>query len=100
VAKMLPTQKDTLDFVRERWPHLVDVQSRLNKLGEEYGEVVGAFVKMHDGTGRKSLADLAQETAQMVICAMALAEAAGFDLDEEIADEWVIANDRKWPKGA
>jgi NTP pyrophosphatase (non-canonical NTP hydrolase) len=94
-----PTQKDTLDFVRERWPHHVSPQARLNKLGEEYGEVVGAFVKMGDGTGRKTLADLAQETAQMVICAMALAEAAGFDLLVEIADEWERSCNRKWPSG-
>ena len=97
-AGMKPTQQDTLDFVRSRWPDHVSPQARLNKLGEEYGEVVGAFVKMGDGTGRKTLADLAQETAQLVICAMALAEAAGFDLETEIEDEWWRAGNREWPR--
>ena len=61
---------------------------------------MGAFVKMGDGTGRKTLADLAQETAQLVICAMALAEAAGFDLETEIEDEWWRAGNREWPRAA
>lgn len=93
-----PTQKMTLDFVRDRWPDKVDVQSRLNKLGEEYGEIVGAFVKMNDGTGRKRLGDLAQETAQLTICAMALAEAAGFDLFYEVRAEWERCRTRVWPQ--
>jgi NTP pyrophosphatase (non-canonical NTP hydrolase) len=93
-----PTQRAILRFVEVRWPHLADPQGRLNKLGEEYGEVLGAFVKMRDGTGRKTLDDLAQETAQMVICAYALAEASGFSLDREIAAEWVRACKRTWPE--
>jgi NTP pyrophosphatase (non-canonical NTP hydrolase) len=92
-----PSQRQTLDFVKERWPHMADPQSRLNKLGEEYGEVVGAYVKVFDGTGRKTFADVAQETAQMVICAMALAESLCFDLEDEIADEWERATTRVWP---
>ena len=52
---------------------------------------------MGDGTGRKTGADLAQETAQLAICVMALAESAGFDLNAEIADEWERANHRIWP---
>ena len=96
-TRTVPTQKDTLDFVRVHWPKHVHVQARVNKLVEECGEVMGAWVKMGDGTGRKSITDLAQETAQLVICAMALAEAAGFDLENEIADEWERANVRVWP---
>ncbi len=94
-----PTQRQTLDFVKDRWPHMADPQSRLNKLGEEYGEVLGAFVKSLDGTGRKTVTDVAQETAQLVICAMALAESMGFDLEDEIADEWERCETRIWPSG-
>lgn len=82
----LPTQAQTLEWVRERWPDRTDPMWRALKLGEEAGEVQGAVVKM--GQGRKTLADLATETAQLVICAMALAESAGFDLTSAIAAEW------------
>ena len=42
-------------------------------------------------------ADLEKETAQLAICVMALAESAGFDLRQAVADEWKRANDRVWP---
>jgi NTP pyrophosphatase (non-canonical NTP hydrolase) len=95
-ADYVPTQAETLTFVKERWPHMADAQSRLNKMGEEYGEIVGAFVKMRDNTGRKTLVDLAQETAQLAICVMAFAEANGFDLRREVAEEWERATHRQW----
>lgn len=93
----MPSQRETLEFVHDRWPHMADAQSRLNKVAEEFGEVFGAFVKMRDGTGRKTRGDVAQETAQLAICAMAFAEAMGFDLWAEVADEWGRANRRVWP---
>lgn len=94
----LPTQKQTLDWVRERFPTRCDPDSRALKLGEEAGEVQGAVIKM--GEGRKTLADLATETAQLVICAMALAESAGFDLNAAIEAEWERCGVRVWTNGA
>lgn len=91
------SQDDALDFVRVRWPNKVDVQSRINKIVEECGEVMGAWVKMHDGTGRKTRGDLIQETAQLSICVKALAEAIGFDLGIEEEAEWKRCNQRVWP---
>jgi len=83
---MMPTQAQTLEWVRRQWPGHTDPRSRALKLGEEAGEVLGAVVKMDEG--RKTLADLAMELAQLVICAMALAESAGIDLEQAIAAEW------------
>lgn len=80
------TQAQTLEWVSERWPDRTDSMWRALKLGEEAGEVQGAVIKMAEG--RKTLGDLAAETAQLVICAMALAESAGFDLQRSIAAEW------------
>lgn len=81
-----PTQAQTLEWVRERWPSRDTPMWRALKLGEEAGEVQGAVVKLSEG--RKTLDDLAAETAQLVICAMALAESAGFDLQAEVRAEW------------
>lgn len=89
-----PTQAQTLAWVRERWPDRTDPMWRALKLGEEAGEVQGAVVKM--GEGRATLADLMTETAQLVICAMALAESAGFDLQLAIAAEWQRCGVRVW----
>lgn len=85
-ARARPTQADVFEWARDRWPDRVTPVWRALKLGEEAGEVQGAVVKMTEG--RKSLDDLAQETAQLVICAMALAESAGFNLDAAVAAEW------------
>lgn len=82
----MPTQAQTLEWMRRRWPERTDPIWRALKLGEEAGEVQGAVIKMDEG--RKTLADLSTETAQLVICAMALAESAGFDLEAAIATEW------------
>jgi NTP pyrophosphatase (non-canonical NTP hydrolase) len=81
-----PTQAQVLEWARQRWPERSDPLWRALKLGEEAGEVQGAVVKMAEG--RKTLADLTTETAQLVICAMALAESAGFDLHSAITAEW------------
>lgn len=81
-----PTQTDAYFFVHERWPWATDPKSRALKLGEEAGEVQGAVIKMSEG--RKDLDDLRQETAQLVLCTMALAESCGFDLWEAVAEEY------------
>lgn len=89
-----PTQADVLKWVEERWPSEVDPMWRALKLGEEAGEVQGAVIKMREG--RESLSDLAIETAQLVLCAMALAESAGFDLLRETVAEWERRQTRGW----
>lgn len=83
-----PTQEEVHKWVQSRWPNHVSPLWRAVKLGEEVGEVLGAVIKMDEGDGRKSVDDVRLETAQVVICAMALAAAAGFDLDCAVADEW------------
>lgn len=95
-SRVLPTQVDTLEWCRHKGFPL-DPQGRAMKLGEEAGEVLGAVVKMAEG--RKSVHDLAQETAQLVICALALAQSAGFDLEGAIADEWDRCGTREWGDG-
>ena len=87
----IPTQAEVLEWTRARWPNHCDPRSRALKLGEEAGEVLGAVVKMSEG--RKTLSDLATELAQLRLCAMALAESAGIDLDKATAAEWMDAND-------
>lgn len=89
-----PAQADVLAWVAERWPDCTGPLWRAAKLCEEAGEVMGAVVKMHEG--RKTLADLAQETAQVVICAMALAESAGFGLDAAVSDEFARCAGPAW----
>lgn len=86
-----PSQRDAFEYVRERWPWATDPQSRALKLGEEAGEVQGAVIKMSEG--RKTLADLQMELAQLVLCAMALAESAGFDLQEALGREYERATE-------
>lgn len=81
-----PTQADTLAWVAARWPDRTTPIWRAAKLCEEAGEVMGAVIKTDEG--RKTAADVAQETAQVVICAMALAESVGFDLFGEVAKEY------------
>lgn len=81
-----PTQADVLAWVVARWPGRGTPHWRASKLCEEAGEVMGAVIKMDEG--RKTLADLAQESAQATICLMALAESAGFDLMAEVAKEY------------
>lgn len=91
----VPTQAQMLAFVAERWPDRCGPDHRAMKVAEEAGEVVGAVVKMSEG--RKTKADVAQETAQLVMVAMALAESVGFDLAAAIADEWADLATRQWP---
>lgn len=86
MPRYFPTQADTLAYVAERWPDRCTPIWRAAKLCEEAGEVMGAVIKMDEG--RKTLADLRQETAQVVICAMALAQSAGFDIREAVSDEY------------
>lgn len=80
-----PNQHDALDWC-EKKGYRTDLYGRSAKLVEEAAEALAAVIKMEEG--RKTLTDLAQETAQTVICAMALAEAAGFDLNEAVQAEW------------
>lgn len=83
-------QADMLAWVAERrWA--IDMESRALKLAEEAGEVVGAVVKIPEG--RKQRSDLAIELAQLVLCAKALAEASGIDLDAAVSSEWEAMND-------
>lgn len=89
----LPTQAQVLAWRRKRWPHLVAPEWCGVKLAEEAGEVNGAITKTAEGEGRKDDADTAQETAQTVIVAMALAESVGFDLWGEVAKEYARIGD-------
>ena len=91
-----PTQADTLAWVRERWPDHATPIWRAAKLAEEAGEALGAVIKSQEGVGGKTTADIAQETAQVVICAMALAESVGFDLWAEVAAEYARCQVRTW----
>lgn len=95
-TRAVPTQAETLAWVRERWPDRCSPLHRVAKLCEEAGETIGAVIKMEDGSGRKTEADVAQETAQTVICAMALAESVGFDLWAEVAAEYARCQVRVW----
>jgi NTP pyrophosphatase (non-canonical NTP hydrolase) len=94
-ANTSPSPTDVIEWVRQRWPHACTVESRALKLAEEAGEVVGAVVKMSEG--RKTLADLATECAQAVMCLKGIAGAAGFDLDAAVTAEWVDMQTRTWP---
>lgn len=70
---------------------------RADKVAEEAGEVMGAVTKCYyDGTDRKTPDDIAKETAQLVMCAYALAESVGFDLDEWLEVEWMEMQTRQW----
>lgn len=84
----LPSQADVLQWARDRWPDRCTPIWRAAKLAEEAGEVMGAVIKSGEDPPRKSEADIAQETAQLVICAMGLAESVGFDLFAEVAKEY------------
>jgi NTP pyrophosphatase (non-canonical NTP hydrolase) len=92
----LPSQAEALEFVRLRWPATVSPIWRAAKLAEEAGEVLGAVIKSEQGISGKTAADVAQETAQVVICALALAEASGFDLMVEVWREWRDCQLRTW----
>jgi NTP pyrophosphatase (non-canonical NTP hydrolase) len=82
----MPTQAQVLAWAAERWPDRTTPVWRAAKLCEEAGEVMGAVIKV--GEGRKTNADVAQETAQAVICCMGVAESVGFDVWAEVAAEW------------
>lgn len=82
------TQAQVLAWVEERWPDRTTPIWRAAKLCEEAGEVMGAVIKSGETPARKTEADIAQETAQLVICAMGVAESVGFDLWAEVADEF------------
>lgn len=84
----MPTQRQTLEWVAERWPDHCTPAWRAVKLAEEAGEVCGAVIKSSEGVDRKTAEDVAQETAQLVICAMALAETVGFNLFAEVEKEY------------
>lgn len=82
-----PSQEQTLAWVAEKWPDRTDPIWRAGKLCEEAGEVMGAVIKMDEG--RKTLDDLRMELAQVVICAMALAESAGIGLFPAVQAEYL-----------
>ena len=89
-------QAEVLEWVADRWPDYTEPIWRAVKVGEEAGEVLGAIIKSQEGVGGKNISDVAQETAQLVLCAMALAESCGFDLNAEIEAEWERCLVRVW----
>lgn len=91
----MPTQADVLAW-RAKRDLRTDIDGCALKLGEEAGEVLGALIKM--GEGRKTINDLRMEVAQTVICAMGVAEAAGFDVFDAVADEWERCADYMLPE--
>lgn len=93
----LPSQADVLGWVRRHYPSNTDPASRALKLGEEAGEVQGAVIKMAEG--RKTIEDLRTELAQLVLCAMGLAESAGTGLWAAVASEWARALRAEHPAG-
>ncbi len=92
----VPSQAEVLAWVAERWPAHVTPVWRAVKVGEEAGEVLGAVIKADLGIKRRSA--IRTETAQLIVCAMALAEAEGFDWQEAVADEWQDMASRVWTK--
>lgn len=80
----IPTQAQCFAWAHRRG-HPLSLEARALKLGEEAGEVQGAVIKIPEG--RKTLADLKQEAAQLVLCILTLAEAGGFSLWEAVAAE-------------
>lgn len=94
LSPLPPTQAEVLAWVRERWPNHTTPVWRAMKLGEEAGEVLGAVVK--ESVGLKTKSDIATETAQAVLCAMALAESVGFNLQQAIMVEWQDCATRVW----
>lgn len=91
----MPTQADVLAWVADRWPNRTTPIWRAGKLSEEAGEVMGAVIKVDEG--RKTVEDIRMEAAQVVICAMGLAESVGFDLWQAVADEWKRSGDTRLP---
>jgi len=84
-----PSQRDVYLWVDRRWPTNTSPLDRAAKLCEEAGETIGAVIKWQTpGDGRKTVDDIAQETAQVVICALGLAESVGFNLRWEVNAEW------------
>jgi NTP pyrophosphatase (non-canonical NTP hydrolase) len=92
VAMRMPTQAQTLDFVRGRWPDRLPPIWRAGKCAEELGECFDVL--------NKSWVDndhLRTEIAQLTICVMSFAESVGFPLWVAVAEEWALANERSWP---
>lgn len=81
----MPSQADALAWVRNKhWP--TTPEARALKMAEEAGEVCGAVTKIPEG--RKTIDDLRMELAQLVLCAMTVAEASMIDLWDAVAEEW------------
>lgn len=59
---------------------------RAGKLCEEAGEVMGAALKMSEGTRSKQ--DLKDEVGDLLITALALCYSAGLDPEECFEDRW------------
>ena len=89
---VFPTQAETLEFVRQRWPNRVEPIWRATKCAEEVGEVLATLNKPW-----LTFEDTEKETAQLHICTMALAESVGFDLRQAVVAEWRRAQERIWP---
>lgn len=86
-----PTQAQTLAW--RRWKGLrTDLDATVMKLAEEAGEVVAAVLKMQEGRPGFDQDHLALELAQVVICCMGAAEAAGVDLDSAVRGYWKAAS--------
>ena len=93
IGGAFPTQRQVFDWIRDRWPQQASPEWRALKLAEEAGEVAGAVVKREEG--RTTDADVRMETAQVVICAMALAESVGFDLWEAVAEHGPLGGSQR-----
>lgn len=91
----MPRQAEVLAWVAARWPEYTSVEWRAMKVGEEGGEVLGAVIKA--SLGLKPRSEIAVESAQTVVCLMALAEAEGFDLWAAVREEWHDMASRTWP---
>lgn len=83
--------------LREAFPGADLIHERTMKLAEESGEAVGAVLRYLNMTRRTgTLADVAEELADVVVCAATLAEAMGIDLERAVIDKSEKVMKRGW----
>jgi len=79
-------QDEVGPWQRTRWPMTATVERTAMKVGEEAGEVLGAVIKC--GEGRRTVEDVANELADVLITACACADLHGIDLQDAVSRRW------------
>lgn len=83
--------------LREAFPEMDLVHERTMKLAEESGEAVGAVLRYLNMTRRTGThSEVAEELADVVICAMTLADALSIDLEGAVIDKSEKVMRRGW----